>query len=70
MNWPGKTYNWFRTFVAEVAGSYRALEALRILVVAAIRGQTTGGAARTIRLGLSSCSNRTALTDVLTFLSV
>jgi enoyl-CoA hydratase/carnithine racemase len=41
--WPGKTHNWFRTFVAEVTNSYRALEALRIPVVAAIRGQTTGG---------------------------
>jgi enoyl-CoA hydratase/carnithine racemase len=41
--WPGKTYNWFRTFVAEVTSSYRAIEALRIPVVAAIRGQTTGG---------------------------
>jgi enoyl-CoA hydratase/carnithine racemase len=41
--WPGKTHNWFRTFVAEVTRSYRDLEALRIPVVAAIRGQTTGG---------------------------
>jgi enoyl-CoA hydratase/carnithine racemase len=41
--WRGKTHNWFRTFVAEVTNSYQALEALRIPVVAAIRGQTTGG---------------------------
>lgn len=41
--WRGKSYQWFRTFVAEVANSYRALEALRIPVVAAIRGQTSGG---------------------------
>jgi enoyl-CoA hydratase/carnithine racemase len=41
--WPGTTHNWFHTFVAEVTSSYRALEALRIPVVAAVRGQTTGG---------------------------
>lgn len=41
--WRGKSYQWFRTFVAEVANSYRALEALRIPVVAAVRGQTSGG---------------------------
>ena len=26
--WPDKTYRWFRTFVAEVTNSYRAIEAL------------------------------------------
>jgi enoyl-CoA hydratase/carnithine racemase len=41
--WPGKSRNWFRTFVAEVTSSYRALEALPFPVVAAIRGQATGG---------------------------
>ena len=28
--WPGKDINWFRTFVAEVNLSYRAIEALRV----------------------------------------
>lgn len=41
--WTDMPYHWFRTFVAEVTASYRALEALRFPVVAAIRGQTTGG---------------------------
>ncbi len=34
--WPGKDVNWFRTFVAEVNQSYRALEALRVPTVAAV----------------------------------
>jgi enoyl-CoA hydratase/carnithine racemase len=41
--WPGKDINWFRTFVAEVNQSYRALEALRVPTVAAVRGITFGG---------------------------
>jgi enoyl-CoA hydratase/carnithine racemase len=41
--WPGKSYNWFRTFVSEVTSSYRAIESLRIPVVVALRGQTAGG---------------------------
>jgi enoyl-CoA hydratase/carnithine racemase len=41
--WPDKTYRWFRTFIAEVTNSYRAIEALPIPVVAAIRGETCGG---------------------------
>ena len=28
--WPGKDVNWFRTFVAEINASYRAIEALRV----------------------------------------
>jgi enoyl-CoA hydratase/carnithine racemase len=36
--WPGKSYSWFRTFIAEVTNSYRAIEALQIPVVAAVRG--------------------------------
>lgn len=40
--WPGKSYNWFRTFVTEVTNSYRAIESMRIPVVVALRGQTTG----------------------------
>jgi len=41
--WPGKDANWFRTFVAEVNASYRALEALRIPTVAAVQGAAFGG---------------------------
>ena len=41
--WPGKDINWFRTFVAEVNHSYRALEALRIPTVAAVQGMAFGG---------------------------
>ena len=33
--WPGKDMDWFRTFVAEVNASYRALEILRVPTVAA-----------------------------------
>jgi enoyl-CoA hydratase/carnithine racemase len=41
--WPGKDINWFRTFVAEVNHSYRALEALRIPTIAAVQGVAFGG---------------------------
>jgi enoyl-CoA hydratase/carnithine racemase len=41
--WPGKDINWFRTFVAEVNLSYRAIEALRVPTVAAVRGIAFGG---------------------------
>src|SRR5882757_3207521 len=41
--WPGKDVNWFRTFVAEVNQSYRALEALRVPTVAAVQGLVFGG---------------------------
>jgi enoyl-CoA hydratase/carnithine racemase len=41
--WPGKSYSWFRTFIAEVTNSYRAIEALQIPVLAAVRGKTGGG---------------------------
>ena len=41
--WPGKDINWFRTFVAEVNHSYRALEALRIPTIAAVQGIAFGG---------------------------
>jgi enoyl-CoA hydratase/carnithine racemase len=41
--WPGKDVNWFRTFVAEVNLSYRAIEALRIPTVAAVQGIAFGG---------------------------
>jgi enoyl-CoA hydratase/carnithine racemase len=41
--WPGKDINWFRTFVAEVNTSYRAIEALRVPTIAVIRGLAFGG---------------------------
>lgn len=41
--WPGKDLNWFRTFVAEVNQSYRALEALRVPTIAAVQGMAFGG---------------------------
>ena len=41
--WPGKDINWFRTFVAEVNHSYRAIEALRVPTVAAVQGVAFGG---------------------------
>src|SRR5437016_8485300 len=41
--WPGKDVNWFRTFVAEVNASYRAIEALRVPTVAVVRGLAFGG---------------------------
>lgn len=41
--WPGKDINWFRTFVAEVNLSYRAIEALRVPTIAAVQGVAFGG---------------------------
>jgi enoyl-CoA hydratase/carnithine racemase len=41
--WPGRDINWVRTFVAEVNLSYRAIEALRIPTIAAVRGIAFGG---------------------------
>ena len=41
--WPGKDLDWFRTFVAEVNTSYRAIEALRVPTVAVVRGLAFGG---------------------------
>ena len=41
--WPGKDINWFRTFVAEVNQSYRAIEALRVPTIAAVQGLAFGG---------------------------
>src|SRR5580698_6941226 len=41
--WPGKDLNWFRTFVAEVNASYRAIEALRVPTVAVVQGLAFGG---------------------------
>ena len=41
--WPGKDVNWFRTFVAEVNASYRAIETLRVPTIAVVRGVAFGG---------------------------
>jgi enoyl-CoA hydratase/carnithine racemase len=41
--WKGKDINWFRTFVAEVNQSYRAIEALRVPTIAAVQGVAFGG---------------------------
>jgi enoyl-CoA hydratase/carnithine racemase len=41
--WPGKSRDWFRTFIAELTQSYRALESLRVPVVAATKGEVSGG---------------------------
>ncbi|MBB6375705.1 enoyl-CoA hydratase/carnithine racemase [Pseudonocardia eucalypti] len=41
--WPGKSADWFRTFVAEVNASYRALELLRIPIVCSVQGEVLGG---------------------------
>src|SRR6202049_2657072 len=41
--WPGKDVNWFRTFVAEVNQSYRAIEALRVPTIASVQGVAFGG---------------------------
>src|SRR4030081_1254508 len=41
--WPGKDVNWFRTFVADVNASYRAIEALRVPTVAVVQGLVFGG---------------------------
>ena len=43
-DWPGKDKNWFRTFVASVNASFRAIDALRIPCIAAVRGAAFGGA--------------------------
>jgi enoyl-CoA hydratase/carnithine racemase len=41
--WPGKDISWFRTFVADVGASYRAIEALRVPTVAVVQGLAFGG---------------------------
>src|SRR6202171_6589565 len=41
--WPGKDVNWFRTFVAEINASYRAIEMLKIPTVAVVHGIAFGG---------------------------
>src|ERR1700704_6751968 len=41
--WPGKDINWFRTFVADINVSYRAIEMLKIPTVALVQGIAFGG---------------------------
>lgn len=41
--WVDKDVNWFRTFVAKVNASYRAIEALRAPTVAVVQGAAFGG---------------------------
>src|ERR1700730_9499932 len=41
--WPGKDVNWFRTFVADINASYRAIEMLKIPTVAVVQGVAFGG---------------------------
>src|SRR5476649_2245584 len=41
--WPGKDVNWFRTFVADINASYRAIEMLKITTVAVVQGIAFGG---------------------------
>ncbi|MES2104728.1 MAG: enoyl-CoA hydratase/isomerase family protein [Pseudomonadota bacterium] len=41
--WPGRDANWFRTFVAAINSSYRAIEALRVPTVAVVQGAAFGG---------------------------
>jgi enoyl-CoA hydratase/carnithine racemase len=41
--WPGKSTDWFRTFIAECNSSFHAIEALRIPTVAVVRGGAIGG---------------------------
>src|ERR1700744_3187497 len=41
--WPGKDVNWFRTFVADINVSYRAIEMLKIPTVAVVQGIAFGG---------------------------
>src|SRR5882724_5362120 len=40
--WPGKDVNWFRTFVADVNVSYRAIEMLKIPTVVVVQGIAFG----------------------------
>ena len=41
--WLGKDANWFRTFIAELNQSYRAIEALRVPTLTAVQGLVLGG---------------------------
>src|ERR1700743_3012599 len=41
--WLGKDVNWFRTFVADINASYRAIELLKVPTVAVVQGIAFGG---------------------------
>ena len=41
--WTDKDVNWFRTFIAELNLSYRAIETLKVPTIAAVQGVTFGG---------------------------
>ena len=41
--WPGKSVDWFHTFISELNQAFKALEALRVPTVAAVRGKLVGG---------------------------
>jgi enoyl-CoA hydratase/carnithine racemase len=41
--WPGKDVNWFRTFVADINASYRAIEMLKVPTMAVVQGIAFGG---------------------------
>src|ERR1700752_4443069 len=41
--WPGNNVNWFRTFVADINVSYRAIGMLKIPTVAVVQGIAFGG---------------------------
>ena len=41
--WTDKDVNWFRTSIAEVNVSYRAIEALKVPTIAAVQGVAFGG---------------------------
>lgn len=41
--WPGKDVHWFHDFIDEVNQAYRAIEALRVPTIAAVRGKAIGG---------------------------
>lgn len=41
--WPGKTVDWFHTFISEVNQAYKAIETFRVPTIAAVRGKAVGG---------------------------
>ena len=43
VQWPGKDVNWFHTFISDLNQTLKAIEALRIPTIAAVRGKAVGG---------------------------
>ncbi len=43
VEWPGKDVHWFHTYISELNQVYKALEALRVPTIAAVRGKAIGG---------------------------